>query len=48
MHARWRSIEDYQAMRANPDGRSSLQEALTFAKFDPGTYNIVREFRPSS
>jgi heme-degrading monooxygenase HmoA len=46
MHARWRSIEDYQVMRANASGQSSLQEALTFAKFEPGMYEIVRDFQP--
>jgi quinol monooxygenase YgiN len=47
MYARWRSFEDYQAMRGNPAPLRFLQEALTFAKFEPGMYEAVRTFRPS-
>ena len=44
MYARWRSIEDYQAMRENPGPRPFLEEALTFATFEPGMYEVVRGF----
>jgi len=46
MYAEWRSEEDYQAMRQNPVPLPFLQEALTFATFEPGMYKIVRTFRP--
>jgi quinol monooxygenase YgiN len=46
MYAQWRSAEDYQAMRRNPGPLPFLEEALTFAKFEPGIYEIVRTFRP--
>ena len=46
MYAQWRSVEDYQAMRQNPGPLPFLEEALTFAKLEPGIYEIVRTFRP--
>jgi quinol monooxygenase YgiN len=46
MYARWRSEKDYQAMRQNPAPLPFLQEALTFATFAPGMYQIVRTFEP--
>jgi quinol monooxygenase YgiN len=48
MYAQWRSLEDYQAMRDNQASQPYLQEALTFARFDPGTYEIVQEFVPAA
>jgi quinol monooxygenase YgiN len=47
MYAQWRSEEDYQAMRLDPAPLPFLQEALTFAAFEPGMYEIVRTFEPS-
>ena len=47
MHAQWRSQEDYHAMRQNPGPLPFLQEALTFATFEPGMYEIVRAFHPA-
>ncbi|WP_262032189.1 antibiotic biosynthesis monooxygenase family protein [Microvirga sp. Mcv34] len=44
MYSRWRSISDYDAMRDNPAPMPFLQEALTFATFEPGIYNIERTF----
>src|SRR6266850_8447564 len=44
MYAQWRSIEDYEAMRQNPAPLPYLQEALTIAKFEPGTYEVVETF----
>ena len=46
MYARWRSMEDYQSMRQHPGPLPFLQEALTFATFEPGMYEIVRTFKP--
>jgi hypothetical protein len=46
MYAQWRSVEDYQAMRQDPGPRPFLEEALTFAKFEPGMYEVVRTFVP--
>jgi quinol monooxygenase YgiN len=46
MYAQWRSVEDYQAMRQDPGPLPFLEEALTFAKFEPGMYEIVRTFLP--
>jgi hypothetical protein len=46
MYARWRSMEDYQSMRHDPGPLPFLQEALTFATFEPGMYEIVRTFKP--
>jgi heme-degrading monooxygenase HmoA len=46
MYARWRSMEDYQSMRQDPGPLPFLQEALTFATFEPGMYEIVGTFTP--
>jgi hypothetical protein len=46
MVARWRSAEDYQAMRAVPALGRLLEEALTFASFEQGSYEVVRQFIP--
>jgi quinol monooxygenase YgiN len=46
MYAQWRSVADYQAMRGDPGPRPFLQEALTFATFEPGMYEVVRTFTP--
>jgi quinol monooxygenase YgiN len=46
MYAQWRSVEDYEAMRGDPGPRPFLEEALTFAKFEPGMYEITRRFLP--
>jgi heme-degrading monooxygenase HmoA len=46
MHAEWRSAEDYEAMRRDPGPLPFLEEALTFARFEPGVYEIVRTFSP--
>jgi quinol monooxygenase YgiN len=44
MYAQWRSIEDYEAMRKDPTPAPILREALTFAKFEPGMYEVVETF----
>jgi quinol monooxygenase YgiN len=46
MYAQWRSIADYQAMREHPAPLPFFQEALTFARFEPGMYEMVRTFTP--
>src|SRR6266446_9374185 len=44
MYARWQSNEHYQAMRKDPGPLPFLEEALTFASFEPGMYEIVKSF----
>jgi hypothetical protein len=44
MYAQWRTIEDYEAMRRDPAPLPYLQEALTFATFEPGRYEVVETF----
>src|SRR6266403_6058166 len=46
MYAQWRSIEDYQAMRANATALPFMQQALALAKFDPGMYEVIEIFEP--
>ncbi|HEX4026120.1 MAG TPA: hypothetical protein VHX18_00775, partial [Rhizomicrobium sp.] len=43
MYAQWRC----QEMRQNPGPLPFLQEALTFATFEPGMYEMVRTFHPA-
>jgi len=44
MYAQWRTIEDYEAMRKDPTPAPILREALTFAKFELGQYEVVETF----
>jgi quinol monooxygenase YgiN len=46
MYAQWRSFEDYQKMRSNPTASPYLQQALEFARFEPGMYEVVQIFLP--
>lgn len=48
MYAQWRSLEDYQAMRNNPSASPFMQQALAFAKFDPGMYEVVETYFPAA
>ena len=48
MYAQWRSLEDYQNMRNNSTASPYLHEALTFAQFDPGMYEVVETFLPDT
>ena len=48
MYAEWRNSEDYEAMRADLTPLPYFQEALTFARFEPGMYEVVRTFSPSA
>ena len=44
MYARWRSLEDYEAMRKDPGPVPLFREALAIAQFDPGIYEVVQTF----
>jgi quinol monooxygenase YgiN len=44
MVSRWRSEADYTAMRSDPQPLPFFQEALTFARFEPGIYRVERTF----
>jgi quinol monooxygenase YgiN len=46
MYAQWASIEAYEAMRKDPAPLPLFQEALSFASFEPGMYEVVEIFRP--
>ncbi len=46
MYAQWRSLEDYQKMRNNPNASPYLIQALAIAKFDSGMYEVVETFLP--
>jgi len=48
MYAQWRSLEDYQAMRANPAPLPYLQQAIAIAQFDPGVYEVVETYSGSA
>jgi quinol monooxygenase YgiN len=47
MYAQWQSVAEYQAMREDPGPRPYFEEALSIAKFEPGTYEVVRTFEPA-
>ena len=46
MYAQWRSIEDYDAMRANPEPLPFLQRAMSLATFAPGMYEVAETYTP--
>ncbi|MFZ0269188.1 antibiotic biosynthesis monooxygenase family protein [Caulobacter sp.] len=48
MYAKWASLADYEAMRQDPAPRPFLEEALSFARFEPGMYEVVGEFHPKT
>jgi quinol monooxygenase YgiN len=48
MYAQWRSIADYEAMRADPAPLPYLRQALAFAKFESGMYEVVSTFAPAT
>src|SRR5262245_51807988 len=48
MYAQWRSTADYEAMRADPTPLPYLRQALEFARFEPGMYEVVRTFEPAT
>ena len=47
MYARWQSLAHYQAMRAGSGSMSALREIMETAIFEPGMFEVVREFRPA-
>jgi quinol monooxygenase YgiN len=47
MYAQWRSLAAYHAMRGDSGPRPFLEEALTFATFEPGIYEVVETFLAS-
>jgi quinol monooxygenase YgiN len=47
MYAQWRTMEHYEAMRRDPTPAPFLQEALMFATFEAGMYQVVETFAPS-
>jgi quinol monooxygenase YgiN len=44
MYAQWRSVGDYEAMRRDVGASPFLQQALAFATFAPGMYEVVDTF----
>lgn len=44
MYAQWKSMDDYQKMRDNPVASPYLQQAMEFASFEPGMYEVVETF----
>jgi quinol monooxygenase YgiN len=48
MYAQWCSVQDYQAMRDNPEPMPYLKQALAIAKFDPGMYEVVQTYSGTS
>jgi quinol monooxygenase YgiN len=46
MYARWRSEADYAAMRQSGHSHLALDAISKIATFEPGMYQIVKEFRP--
>ncbi|HEY9028014.1 MAG TPA: antibiotic biosynthesis monooxygenase family protein [Burkholderiaceae bacterium] len=46
MYAQWQSAEHYQRYQAtrSETGASYVAQILAIAKFDPGTYDVVRIF----
>jgi quinol monooxygenase YgiN len=44
MYAQWRTLEDYQRMRADPRASPYLEQAMVIARFDPGIYEVVETF----
>jgi heme-degrading monooxygenase HmoA len=40
-YAQWRSREDFEAMRANPEAAAHMREAATIATFDAHLYEVA-------
>lgn len=47
-YARWASLEQYLAMRQDPSPLPFLDEALSFAPFEPGACEILRRFEQAA
>ena len=48
MYAQWRSLDDYQRMRANPTASPYLDQVIEMATFEPGIYEVVESFLPAT
>ena len=48
MYAQWESTDHYNNMRSNPTASPFLQQAMEIASFEPGMYEVVASFTPSS
>jgi heme-degrading monooxygenase HmoA len=48
MYSQWETMEDYQNMRNNPVASPYLEQALQFATFEPGIYEVVHTFLPEN
>jgi rifampin ADP-ribosylating transferase len=48
MYAQWATPEDYDRMRARPDASAWLADALAFARFSPGFYEVSAVFEPAT
>jgi len=48
MYAQWESREAYENMRRNSTASPYLEEALRFAKFEMGMFEIVKSFQKSN
>ncbi|WP_315743663.1 MULTISPECIES: antibiotic biosynthesis monooxygenase family protein [unclassified Bradyrhizobium] len=46
MYARWRSIDDYLAMREQSNSVRTLSALQELARFETNAYEIVEEFLP--
>ena len=46
MYAQWRSMSDYEAMRKDSRPLPYFEQALSIAKFEPGSYEVVEDFAP--
>lgn len=44
MYAQWKSMEDYNRMRANPSASPFLEQALKIASFQPGMFEVIETF----
>jgi Antibiotic biosynthesis monooxygenase len=47
MYAQWASIDDYESMRNDSGSSPALEQALAFATFDPGMYEVAEIFSPA-
>jgi quinol monooxygenase YgiN len=47
MYAQWRSMADYDAVRADPTQQPYLKWALAIAIFEPGIYEVAQTFEPA-
>ena len=48
MYAQWRAMADYEAMRKDPRPLPYLEQAMSIARFEPGSYEVVEDFSPDA